>query len=569
MTPKTRLGMVTGGAAGLLLAGYLAAAAAFAGEVPRGGDVAGVDVGGLDRAAAVARVEQAGRSRSGPLTLAAGDRTATLDPAAAGLTVDAAAAVDDLIGPALAPATLWSHLTGGGRSVAGGVDAARLTAAVTAAAKESLDVEPRDGGLTFSADGAAPVAPVVGRRVDVPAAVAAVRGRWLTATGPIEVPARTAAPTVDQAAVDRAVAGIGGPATSGPLRVTVGDRSVELPVAAFAPALRTTPGEGGALALAVDGKRLAAALLKADPDVATRPKDARIVLSGGRPTVVPGVDGVTVDPAGFATAAVKGLLATGPARVVEAPVTREEPDLTTAEAQALGVKERTSTFATNLTDNAGRTENLRIAARTVNGTVVMPGETFSLNGVLGERTAAKGYNPAPAIQNGRLVLDYGGGVSQMATTIFNNVFFSGLEDVYHKPHSFYISRYPEGREATVNWPTVDLKWKNDSPYAVLIQAWVDDQVHVSFWSTKRYDIKATKGPRTNFRTPKTVYDDKPGCVPQEASPGFDVTVGRIFTQDGKVVRRETFRAAYIAEDRVICDKEPKKTEPSPGPSGRG
>src|SRR4029453_17413402 len=243
-----------------------------------------------------------------------------------------------------------------------------------------------------------------------------------------------------------------------------------------------------------------------------------------------------------------------------------EPELTTAEAEKLGVKQQVSTFATILTSNSLRTENLRVAARTVNGTLVMPGETFSLNGVLGERTRAKGYNEAPAINSGRLVRDVGGGVSQMATTIFNNVFFSGLEDVYHKPPSFYISRYPEGREATVNWPTVDLKWRNDSPYAVIVQAWVDRKVHVSFWSTKVWDIEAGKSQRSNYRSPQTIHDPSPGCVEQEASSGFDVSVQRIFKKNGATVKTETFHTTYMAEDRVVCGPEPG-TKPTPQPPG--
>ena len=140
-------------------------------------------------------------------------------------------------------------------------------------------------------------------------------------------------------------------------------------------------------------------------------------------------------------------------------------------------------------------------------------------------------------------------------------FFAGLEDIYHKPHSFYISRYPEGREATVNWPSLDLKWKNDSPYAVLVQAWVDDQVHVSFWSTKVWDIESKKSGRSNFRTPETIHDDSPGCVAQEANGGFDVSVQRIFKKNGATVKTETVRTTYIAEDKVICGPKP---EPKPG-----
>ncbi len=563
MTPA-RVGIVLGPVVGMFVLGYVGTATAFAGEVPRGGHVAGVDVGGLERDEAVAKVSSAVAGGGAPLTLRAGSRTATLDRESAGLVVDAERAVDDLVGPTLSPATLWRHVRGVRGSTAGEVDVATLTAAVRAA-EPSLEVAPTDGGLTLSADGVEKVEPVVGQILDVAGAVAAVREQWLSAAGPIDVPVTKAEPAVDAADVDRAFAEIGTPVTSGPLPVKVGDRTVRLPLAKVLPALSVRTGAEGRLGLVVDGPKLTAALLASDPEIGTEPKDAQIVLAAGRPKVVPSVDGVTVDVKAFGAAAATGLLATdAAARTVTAPVSRTEPDLTTAEARALGVTERTSTFSTNLTANPGRTENLRIAARTVDGTLVLPGETFSLNAVLGKRTAEKGYNQAPAISGGRLVKDYGGGVSQMATTIFNNVFFTGLEDVYHKPHSFYISRYPEGREATVNWPTVDLTWRNDSRYAVLVQAWVDTKVHVSFWSTKTWDIEATKSARTNYRTPKTIYDDSEGCVPQDANAGFDVTVGRIFTKGGAVVKRETFRTTYIAEDRVICGPDPG-ARPSPSP----
>ena len=187
-----------------------------------------------------------------------------------------------------------------------------------------------------------------------------------------------------------------------------------------------------------------AALVAAGPDGAdAATKDATVTLSRGKPVVVPAVNGVTVDAA---AARQRGARRLRHAREGRRRGHRgvAEPEVTTAEAQALGVKEVVSEFSTNLTADAGRTENITIAARTVNGTLLLPGETFSLNETLGERTPAKGYNEAPVIVNGRLTSDYGGGVSQVATTLFNGMFFAGLEDVEHKPHSFYISPLPRG-----------------------------------------------------------------------------------------------------------------------------
>ena len=119
-----------------------------------------------------------------------------------------------------------------------------------------------------------------------------------------------------------------------------------------------------------------------------------------------------------------------------------KPDFTTQEARDLQIKERVSTFTTYYPYADYRNVNIGRAAELVNGTVLKPGETFSLNDTVGERTRANGFTEGYIIQDGILMHDLGGGVSQMATTTFNAMFFAGLEDVEHKPHSFYIDRYP-------------------------------------------------------------------------------------------------------------------------------
>ena len=138
--------------------------------------------------------------------------------------------------------------------------------------------------------------------------------------------------------------------------------------------------------------------------------------------------------------------------------------------------------------------------------------------------------------------------------VYNLAWFSGATLVEHTPHTFYISRYPEGREATVYWPSVDNTFTNSTPHAMLIQMWVaDSQVHGRVWSTKVYDVEAVKGPRTNVRPGKTITDNKATCVPQpDIVPGFDVTVTRVVKQGGAEVRRESYSTHYQPEDRVVC-----------------
>lgn len=553
---RARRPLLWGGAVVLALAlGYVGAALATAGRVPGGTTVAGLPVGGLSRQAAVAAVTRAQQDPAVPVAI--GDRRTSLDAADAGLVVDPQAVIGEVTGFSLAPDRLWRHVGGGPRLEAGRQAGDRLVGALRAVAQD-LDVPAADAGVRF--DGTTPVLTpsTAGRSLDVPAAAAALRRGWLGAEGPVPLPVRTTAATIDDAQAKAALEQLVTPALASPLTVQVGSRQVRLAPEALAPSLRLVAAEGR-LALAVDGKTLAKTVLAQDRGIETKAQDARIVLKDGRPAIEPDVPGRALDAARLGDAALAVLRGPDGARVVQAPTIDSPAAFTAAEAAALGVKEKVSTFATNLTDNPLRTENLTVAARTVNGTLVLPGETFSLNGVLGERTTAKGYNEAPAISGGRLVRDVGGGVSQMATTIFNNVFFAGLEDVYHKPHSFYISRYPEGREATVNWPTVDLKWRNDSPSAVLIQASVSGgQVRVSFWSTKRWEITSQTSGRSNYRTPTTVYDPSPGCVPQDANSGFDVTVTRLFYKPGStaLVKKQSWSTTYIAEDKVVCGPKP-------------
>nr|WP_311137581.1 VanW family protein [Streptomyces sp. I6] len=148
--------------------------------------------------------------------------------------------------------------------------------------------------------------------------------------------------------------------------------------------------------------------------------------------------------------------------------------------------------------------------------------------------------------------------------MFNAVFFAGVKPVEYGAHSFYIERYPEGREATVAWGTLDLRWLNDSGNAVYVKAEsTDTSVTISFLGTKKYDeVRATKGPRTDVREPGTRKGSGAECEPQTPLEGFDVTVGRHFVKDGREVGREDFTTHYTPRDEVVCT--PEKAAPGEG-----
>ena len=229
----------------------------------------------------------------------------------------------------------------------------------------------------------------------------------------------------------------------------------------------------------------------------------------------------------------------GYARPARRPCRRRpsSPTFTTDIAKKTLPKEKISSFTTYFQPGQPRVHNIKLASRVINGTYVPPGEQFSMNAVLGQRTAAKGYVEAGIIRNGRAAESVGGGISQVSTTIFNASFFAGVELDAWTPHYYYISRYPEGREATISWPDLHNKFTNTTDGGILIQvATTDTSITVSYWGTKKYDVTATKSARYDIVQPKKYDDDGPDCLNQSPVVGFKVDIGRIFKQGGKVVK---------------------------------
>jgi vancomycin resistance protein YoaR len=537
----------------VLVAAYLGAAWFLGLHVPANTTVAGVPVGGMTPAGAETSLRRALAAQAqAPVVLQAGERTFSVEPASAGLTLDLTSTVDGLSGFSLRPADLWNHLTGGSdEPLRKSVDRARLEAALASAGKP-LYTPVVQGGITFPAGTVSAVQPVTGTALAVGSTADAVALRW-PAFGPIQAKLDVTTSAVSAEEVARATTQFATPAMSGPVKVVVGAKAFSVPPAAYAPAITMKTDAAGTLAPVIDSAKLVAVVraAAAAAGIEATARDARITLSGTTAVVVPSVAGATLDESSVVAAF--GSALTAPSRTASVVATVVQPKLTTAQANAIKPTQVISTFTTHFPDNPPRTRNITIAARTLNGTYVGPGQQFSLNGVLGQRTAAKGYASAPVIVNGRLTKDFGGGVSQVSTTTFNAAFFSGVRIDQFLPHSFYISRYPEGREATVSWPEVDQKWTNDTGKGILIQAGVSgDAITVTFHGTKVWDIASVKGPRRNVVQPKNIVDARAGCVPQSPSVGFDVSVTRVFTKAGQVVKSSTISTHYIPEDHVTC-----------------
>ncbi|MHB1473010.1 MAG: VanW family protein [Dermatophilaceae bacterium] len=536
----------------LVLGGVYSGLATFLSlHVPSDTTVDRIAIGGMSPDEATVTLKRVLASRaSRPIHLEAPSRTVDIDPGTAGIDVDLGATLADLTGFTLNPVQMWAHLTGGeDQPLKVRVDRAKLTEAVTEAAR-AVDSPVVEGSITFTGGKATTVASVAGRAVNVPETIDEIASRW-PGQQAIQAVMTITQPKVSADEINRAAQEFAAPAVSGPVRLLVGLTTVTLQPVQYAPALSLVADGIGVLRPKIDAAELLAAIRAAAPGIEVVPVDATVRLVAGAPQVVPAVVGQRFDA--LSTSAVFLAALTSSTRTASITMVPTPPTVTTEMAQGWGIKEEISTFTTQFPFNPPRTNNMNIAAAALNGMIVRPGAGFSLNGILGERTPAKGYLQAPVIYAGRLEKAYGGGVSQVSTTLFNAVFFSGVRIEQHTPHSFYISRYPEGREATVSWPDVDQLWTNDSGFGILISSYLKgNDLTVTFFGTKTWDIEAVKGPRRNVVAPKTIVDDRPGCVPQSPNTGFDVTVTRIFRRNGVQVRTSRFNTHYIPEDGVKC-----------------
>jgi vancomycin resistance protein YoaR len=568
---KQLAGIIAAAGLGVLVVGY-GAAFAFAGDkIPGDTTVLGIPIGGLSKDDAKTKLEAGLKDRIGaPIALKAGETKFTVAPADAGLSVDVDATVDAAgAGRSLAPGRIWHALTGGDAvEPVVAKDDARLKTAIDKLAAQ-VNRPATEGTITFK--GTQPVThqPAPGLQLDAAKAPAAVVAAYPSDGNPKDLPVGVTEPKAGSDAIKKALSDFAEPAMSGPVRLTVGSKSVDLLAAEIAPALTLTAQQGEVIPT-LNTKALEPLFQKRFKSLETLPKDATVQIVGAAPKVIPAVDGNIVDRSKVGPAILAILPKPAGERRAAVPLTHSKAAFTTEQATALGITEKMGEFATQFPHAPYRNINIGHAAAKINGTLVKPGDTFSLNKIVGERTKENGFTEGNIISGGKFVLDLGGGVSQSATTTFNAAFFAGLKILEHKAHSVYISRYPVGREATVAWPAVDLKFLNDSGHGILVQTIFkastpgnSGSIRVIIWGTKVWDITAGQSARSNFRQPNVVYNTKADCRVQAPSQGFDITVFRYFAKNGARVKTEQFTTKYNPADDIRCGPKPGTTTPPP------
>jgi vancomycin resistance protein YoaR len=328
-----------------------------------------------------------------------------------------------------------------------------------------------------------------------------------------------------------------------------GSTSVTIDPRQLRPLVRERDGE-----IAIDAAALAELLAPTFPD--RDPRDARLRVGRERVAVVPGTAGRELDAAATAAAVLAA-----PARTRHAVRFRWAlPDVTTPELEALGVRELVGAFTTRYPAGQPRVVNIERAAELLDGTILPPGATFSMNEALGRRTVERGFVPAPMISGGVLVDSVGGGISQVATTLYNAAFFAGLELVEHTPHSFYIDRYPMGREATISWGGPELVFRNDWEASLLMKlVATETSITVRFYSsllgrrveTATGDPYAWTVPRIREILDPSLAPGERVVVEEPGASGFTIDYTRRVYQHERVIRDERFRWRYDPHDGVV------------------
>ena len=571
---------------GLLVVVWGGAVVATTQHVFAGSTVSGVDVGDTSPDEARRLVaEQIDSALARPVVVAVNDSTDTLVPADSGVAVDADASVDRLTGPTINPVTLIKRLSGTDVDAVTTVDSAELTAALNARL-DTLATGTADAVVTI--EGTTPVVTPGsdGTGLDVEASVKALSSGWPLGKESISLVGGTAKPAITDEDARAFVDAVLTPMLSDDITITASGTDVER--VATGKQLVLTPNRladvisvstaDGALSVDFDSQRLHDDVISAMGPIETQAVNAGWTIdgsatgaAGARPRYVSPSPGQGIDMDSL-TQQLLDAGTTGSssaARTIVIPMMITQPEIVTAEAD-WGVVEVTGEFSTPFNSEPGRDQNLIRGAEQMNGQIVMPGETFSVEQALGPVDYEHGFTDAGVISNGQHVDALGGGLSQIGTTMFNVGFEAGMDDVEHHPHSYYFSRYPAGREATLWTGQKDVKFANSTPYAALIQAWVaDGEVHARIWSTHYYDVSITSSERYNYRPVQTITRPAgAGCQSYSGgSAGFDITVTRTRTAPDKTPPDDVLTTTYDADNNIECGGTTKPAHSvQPGPS---
>lgn len=509
--------------------GYVAAYLAAGDKVPVGTKVAGIDIGGHDPSSAERVLRDGLSSRAdSPFTVVINGRSQQVRPSQVGLSVDYHASVSKAgARRSWRPSRLWSYFT----------DASTYTPVVTldqdrlARLLRRLDVTdgrtPTDGSVVFRHQTFTIRPPRPGLTLDPRVAGTAFWNAYLSGDPSVQLRLTPVAPVIDTATIDRFVKRFANPAMAAPVELRFGATTVHLSPAAYGNLLaarrvgdRLRPWvRARALGRLTDAQLVGAPL--------RRPQPATVALVDGRPQVVPARPGITYRPGDVAAALMRAIGSRR--RTASVRPTPATASFTDADARRLGIRHQISTFTVHVPHGS-----VADALARIDGTVLKPGESLSLRGLLG------GSTPSGASGNA------------LATALFNAAWLGGMQVTAHATGPSYAGKAGSGRDATLR-AGQDVAFTDHGRYGVLVSAAATHRhsVTVTLWSTPRWTI-TSRSRRSNIVPAGRQVRHGSGCTPREGRDGFDVTVTRTFARGGSIDHRSSYTATYAPVPRILC-----------------
>lgn len=555
------------------------------GRVPRGAEVAGISVGGMQ----VSDAEQRLRDELGPrvddeVDLRAGVVSTTLDPQAVGLSVDWQGTLDRAGEQSLNPFTrlvsvFWTDEVG----IASVIPDARLTDFLETLALQA-DFEPREGAIWFDGDEVRSAIPIDGQRMRIEDSRDAVLEHWLDDDG-VDLPVDYTPTETSPDDVRALIHDIAEPAAEQELTLLASrlrDDGTAPPVTTVTtrpPAPPAAPGQerrprpereiemvdpdgpdavpiefpseriGEYLSFVREGDQL---VPRFDADAAKgilepllaeteqEGRDASFSFSGSTATIIPAIQGRTVEWGPLLGALPAQLTDVDGPRVLPVSYVGRDPELSTEDAENAGIREPVGEFTVAVGAN-GRAQSM-IAS--LAGHFIPAGGSFSMSAVAG---TASGNTSADAV----------------ATALFNAAFEAGAQDLVRTSRGVDGEAFPAGRDATAS---ADVGFRNDQGTGLVIDAsGGGDSVTVRLWGTREYDVEISTAPRTDIRPPDTRVVTTAGCTPDPGEEGYTARVTRTVMRGSETVSTGTVASTYPPRDRIVCRVDPPGPTPEAPP----
>jgi vancomycin resistance protein YoaR len=564
-----------------IVVAVVAVAIVYAGSsstLAHGVRIDGVDVGGMSSAQATKALEQRARSTlAKPVAFVVAGHTFEIPAAKLGLSPDWSAAVaaardkGDGFGPLRGFKRMKLRVFGDDVVASATYRPTALKAELARIAK-AVDRPHREAAVARRGLKLVIVPATTGRVLDRKEAGAAIVAALasLSRGAPVTLAMRPDQPRVTGANLAAALAQARA-AVSAPVVLTLGPTRYRIPRWRIATLLKLPAN--GATRLRIGGTA-ADAFFKAKQKVVDTPaRDAQFVVTTNGIRVQPSKDAQVLD----VPKTVDALLAAAsrPAnRTAPIAVATQAPERTTQDALAMGITGLYSSYTTYYGGVPNRIHNVQVVSHLVDNTLIPPGKEFSFNGTTGDRNAAKGLLEAPVIINGELQNGLGGGTCQVSTTVFNAAYEGGLPITARTNHALYISHYPQGRDATVNYPDTDLRFVNDTGHWLLLRTFVSSSsLTVNLYGTPQHRkvVSETSPLLTTGPVPQAITKDPSllvgeKVVDQQGSPPLSTSVNRkVYDAEGKLLYDNTWYSSYVGEKTEIRVGTKPKPKPKPKP----